>query len=79
MLHKREPLDGEEDTFEPTEEEQEEGPEALASLESDTAVDNDLAWSPLYSSSNENVKNQVRILQCMAGAKPGCLQRQRQR
>jgi hypothetical protein len=59
VLHKREPPEGEEDTFEPTEEEQEEGPEPLTSLESDSPVDSDSAWSPLYSSSNENVKNQV--------------------
>lgn len=51
---------GEEDTFEYTEEELEEGPEQLAVLESDEEVGGGAAWSPLFSSSNEHVKNQVR-------------------
>lgn len=50
---------GEEDTFEFTEEEQEEGPEQLAVLEADEEVGGGPAWSPLFSSSNEHVKNQV--------------------
>jgi hypothetical protein len=51
---------GEEDTFEWTEEEMEEGPEQLAVLEADTEVDSGPAWSPLFSSSNDQLKNQVR-------------------
>lgn len=59
-VHKREPPEDEdEDSFEYTEEELEEGPELLATLETDTPVSEDVAWTPLYSSSNENVKNQV--------------------
>lgn len=50
---------GEEDTFEWTEEEQEEGPEQLSVLEADTDVDGAAAWTPLFSSSNDQVKNQV--------------------
>lgn len=58
-LHKREePEDDEE--FEFTEEEQEEGPEALASVEDDTpVVDGTSAWTPMVSSSSEGVKYQV--------------------
>lgn len=52
---------GEEDTFEYTEEEQEEGPEQLAVLEADEEVMGGSAWSPLFSSSNEHVKNQVGV------------------
>jgi hypothetical protein len=52
---------GEEDTFEWTEEEMEEGPEQLAVLEADTEVDGGPAWTPLFSSSNDQVKNQVRV------------------
>jgi hypothetical protein len=58
-LHKREPPEGEEDTFEFTEEEQEEGPEVLASLEGDGEVAGGAAWSPLFSSSAEQAKYQV--------------------
>ena len=60
-LFKREPPEGEEDTFEPTEEEQEEGPEPLAVVESDNPVGGKegVAWTPLVSNSSENVKNQV--------------------
>lgn len=59
-LYKREPPeDVDEDAFEYTEEELEEGPEMLVTLDADTPVADDVAWSPLYSSSNENVKNQV--------------------
>lgn len=59
MVHKREAPEGEEDTFEWTEEEIEEGPEQLAALEGDEEVAGGAAWSPLFSSSNEHVKNQV--------------------
>jgi hypothetical protein len=52
---------GEEDTFEWTEEEMEEGPEQLAVLEADTEVDGGPAWTPFFSSSNDQVKNQVRL------------------
>jgi hypothetical protein len=59
-LYKREPPEGEEDTWEPSEEEQEEGPEPLASLEGDTPLaDTSPAWTPLVSSSSEAVKYQV--------------------
>lgn len=59
VVHKREAPEGEEDSFEWTEEEQEEGPEQLAALEGDEEVGGGAAWSPLFSSSNEHVKNQV--------------------
>jgi hypothetical protein len=59
VAHKREAPEGEEDSFEWTEEEQEEGPEQLAVLEGDEEVGGGAAWSPLFSSSNEHVKNQV--------------------
>lgn len=55
---------GEEDTFEWTEEELEEGPEQLAVLETDTEVDGGPAWSPLFSSSNDQLKSQVRPELC---------------
>ena len=60
-LHKREPPEGEEDTFQPTEDEQEEGPEALAALEADAPLADGAspAWSPLSSSTSEGVKFQV--------------------
>lgn len=59
-LHKREPPEGEEDTFEPTEEEQEEGPGPLEALENDKPLPGEVsAWTPLLSSSSEAVKNQV--------------------
>lgn len=51
---------GEEDTFEWNEEELEEGPEQLAVLDADTEVDGMPAWTPLFSSSNDQLKNQVR-------------------
>lgn len=59
VVHKREAPEGEEDTFEWTEEEMEEGPEQLAVLEADTEVDGGPAWSAVFSSSNDQVKNQV--------------------
>ena len=59
-LYKREPPEGEEDTFEPTEEEQEEGPEALSAVEGDVPITGGApAWSSLVSSSSEAVKYQV--------------------
>jgi hypothetical protein len=59
-LFKREPPEGEEDTFEPTEEEQEEGPEPLAGLDADSALPGEVpAWTPLCSSASEAVRNQV--------------------
>ncbi|CAD7696505.1 unnamed protein product [Ostreobium quekettii] len=57
--HVREPPEGEEEEFVPTEEEQEQGPEPLATLENDAEVNAGPAWTPLYSSHNENVKYQV--------------------
>lgn len=60
QLFVREPPEDEDEEFELTEEEQEEGPEPLTSLEEDTPVMGEApAWTPLFSSSNENVKNQV--------------------
>ena len=59
MVHKREPPEGEEDTFEWTEEEAEEGPEPLASAESDAEVLGGAAWTPLFSAAGEHVKYQV--------------------
>lgn len=61
VVHKREAPEGEEDTFEWTEEEMEEGPEQLAVLEADTEVDGGPAWSAVFSSSNDQVKTQVRL------------------
>lgn len=65
-VHKREAPEGEEDTLEWAEEELEEGPEQLAVLEADTEVDGGPAWSPLFSSSNDQVKNQVKEASCYA-------------
>lgn len=70
-VYKREPPEDDEgEEFEETEEEQEEGPAPLTSLEEDLALGvppggeapeegATPAWSPMVSSSNENVKNQV--------------------
>eukprot|EP00775_Hariotina_reticulata_P011489 gene11489-11632_t len=58
-VYQREVPEGEEDTFELTEEEQEEVPEQLTLLETDTEVNGGAAWTPLYSSSNEHTKHQV--------------------
>ncbi|KAF5843246.1 radial spokehead-like protein [Dunaliella salina] len=59
VVHKREEPEDDEN-FEFTEEEQEEGPEPLTSVEDDTPIaDGSPAWTPLYSSSNEGVKYQV--------------------
>jgi hypothetical protein len=61
VVHKREEPEDEEEAegFTLTEEEQEEGPEPLAALEQDAEVGSGAAWSPLFSSSSEHVKNQV--------------------
>ena len=56
-VHKRE--EGDEDTFELTEEEAEEGPEMLAAAEGDAEVLGGAAWSPLFSSAAEHTKYQV--------------------
>ncbi|GBF99225.1 flagellar radial spoke [Raphidocelis subcapitata] len=58
-LHRREPPEGEEDTFEYTEEEGEEGPEPLAPAEGDAEVLGGAAWSPLFSSAGEHTKYQA--------------------
>lgn len=60
-LFVREPPEDEEaaEGFELTEEEQEEGPEALAPLEGDAEVDGAAAWTGLLSSAAEHTKNQV--------------------
>ncbi|KAI8464163.1 MAG: flagellar radial spoke protein 4 [Monoraphidium minutum] len=58
-VHRREPPEGEEDTFEWTEEEQEEGPELLSPAEGDAEVLGGAAWTPLFSSAAEHVKYQV--------------------
>ncbi|KAK9828684.1 hypothetical protein WJX72_001516 [[Myrmecia] bisecta] len=44
---------------EPTEEESEAGPEALSTLDKDAEVAGGEGWSPVFSSSNQNVKFQV--------------------
>jgi hypothetical protein len=67
-VYQREVPEGEEDTFELTEEEQEEGPEQLALLETDTEVNGGSAWTPLYSSSNEHTKHQVGCLGAYSSA-----------
>jgi hypothetical protein len=59
VVHKREPPEGEEDTFEWTDEEAEEGPEPLAPADGDADVVGGVAWSPLFSSTGEQVKHQV--------------------
>ena len=48
-----------EEAPEPTEEESEQGPEPLSTLEKDTEVEGGEAWTPLFSSTNSGVKNQV--------------------
>lgn len=65
-MHRREPPEGEEDTFEFTEEEQEEGPEPLSAAESDAEVLGGAAWTPLFSSAAEHVKWQVAGEPCFA-------------
>ncbi len=55
----RDPPEDEDEPFEPTEEEAEEGPEALAPAEGDGEVLGGAAWSGLFSSVAEHVKYQV--------------------
>lgn len=66
-MHKREAPEGEEDTFPWTEEELEEGPPQLAALDEDADVDGGAAWTPLFSSVNEHVKNQARAERARSG------------
>jgi len=47
-----------EEAPEPTEEESEQGPEPLSTLDKDTEEGGE-AWTPLFSSTNSGVKNQV--------------------
>lgn len=54
----KEPAEGEE-APEPTEEEAEQGPEPLSTLDKDAEVEAGEAWTPLFSSTNSGVKNQV--------------------
>lgn len=58
-MHRREPPEDEEEAFEPTPEEAEEGPEPLAPAEGDADVLGGPAWTPLLSSAGEHVKYQV--------------------
>ena len=55
----KEPEEGQ-DAPEPTEEEAEQGPEPLSTVEKDVEVGGAEAWTPLFSSSNSSVKNQVK-------------------
>ena len=48
-----------EEAGEPTEEESEQGPEPLSTLDKDAEVEGGEAWTPLLSSTNTGVKNQV--------------------
>lgn len=48
-----------EEAPEPTEEEAEQGPEPLSTLDKDAEVEGGEAWTPLFSSTNSGVKNQV--------------------
>lgn len=54
----KEAAEGEE-APEPTEEESEQGPEPLSTLDKDTEVEGAEAWTPVFSSTNSGVKNQV--------------------
>ncbi|KAL3148750.1 hypothetical protein ABBQ38_014161 [Trebouxia sp. C0009 RCD-2024] len=54
----KEAAEGEE-APEPTEEESEQGPEPLSTLDKDAEVEGGEAWTPLFSSTNSGVKNQV--------------------
>lgn len=56
----KEAAEGEE-APEPTEEESEQGPEPLSTLDKDTEVEGGEAWTPLFSSTNSGVKNQVSL------------------
>ena len=48
-----------EEAPEPTEEEAEQGPEPLSTLDKDGEVEGGEAWTPVSSSTNSGVKNQV--------------------
>ena len=50
-----------EEAPEPTEEESEQGPEPLSTLDKDSEVEGGEAWTPVFSSTNSGVKNQVSI------------------
>ena len=54
----KEAAEGEE-AGEPSEEESEQGPEPLSTLDKDAEVDGIEAWTPIFSSTNSGVKNQV--------------------
>ena len=58
VVFAKEPEEGQ-DAPEPTEEEAEQGPEPLSTVEKDVEVGGAEAWTPLFSSSNSSVKNQV--------------------
>ena len=60
VVFAKEPEEGQ-DAPEPTEEEAEQGPEPLSTVEKDVEVGGAEAWTPLFSSSNSSVKNQVKI------------------
>lgn len=62
-MFNKEAAEGEE-APEPTEEESEQGPEPLSTLDKDAEVEGGEAWTPLFSSTNSGVKNQVRFLAC---------------
>lgn len=55
-----------EEAPEPTEEEAEQGPEPLSTLDKDAEVEGAEAWAPLLSSTNSGVKNQVNTKSSMA-------------
>lgn len=57
----KEAAEGEE-APEPTEEESEQGPEPLSTLDKDVEVEGGEAWTPVFSSTNSGVKNQVLCL-----------------
>jgi hypothetical protein len=59
-----------EEAAEPTEEESEQGPEPLSTLDKDTEVEGGDAWTPLFSSTNSGVKNQVSF--CTVGLTSRC-------
>ena len=79
VVFAKEPEEGQ-DAPEPTEEEAEQGPEPLSTVEKDVEVGGAEAWTPLFSSSNSSVKNQVngaavpRYGPAVAGHGAACLQ-----
>ena len=54
----KEAAEGEE-AAEPSEEESEQGPEPLSTLDKDAEVEGIEAWTPIFSSTNSGVKNQA--------------------